>query len=408
MPKIIIKEEDITTAGVTTGANFAVVVPGFCGEAYNSAVFDANGVYECSNRSAFETNVKSVAPTSQSNYGNLMARELLNLGYTVLYKKIESEESGMTGTLNDLKNPNFWACLKDKSNYNFRYICTGGYNEIEAFTCIKNVATYVNGSTDSIPGRGDCIALFDQSVANFSATDYTGLITAINNLPQGKFTATIIPGFVTYSDNVTLPGSFHYLACAINSINNLKFKEWYAVAGYTRGVCARAIKSTEGKKLGEIAINTLEPRTGGNEASGTLALNKAVNVIANIHGVYYLWGNRTNEPLTENGLTASHFLNIRQLCCTLKQKLYIACRRFTFDPNSDLLWENFCNTIRPTLEDMKANQGITDYKIIKIKSTKKATLTAIIRIVPIEAVEDFDLTVSLVDDISGTTVAVTE
>ena len=51
---------------------------------------------------------------------------------------------------------------------------------------------------------------------------------------------------------------------------------------------------------------------------------------------------------------------------------------------------------------MKADQGISDYKILKVKSDRKAFLSAIIRIVPIEAVEDFDISVYLEDSISGT------
>jgi hypothetical protein len=103
-----------------------------------------------------------------------------------------------------------------------------------------------------------------------------------------------------------------------------------------------------------------------------------------------------------------HFLNIRQLCTTIKKELYVACRRFTFDPNSDTLWFNFINAIKPTLELMKADQGIKDYKILKVATDKKATLKAKIRIIPIEAVEDFDLEISLEDSFGETTVNASE
>ena len=46
---------------------------------------------------------------------------------------------------------------------------------------------------------------------------------------------------------------------------------------------------------------------------------------------------------------------------------------------------------------MKADQGIDEYEIIKVATTQKATLKARIRIVPIEAVEDFDITIELAD-----------
>jgi hypothetical protein len=165
-----------------------------------------------------------------------------------------------------------------------------------------------------------------------------------------------------------------------------------------------------GCKFGESAIDILEPRN----YKGDGYPSRAVNLIVKIKNSYFLWGNRTAYKLgdamsiTEGDLRASHFLNIRQLCSTIKKQVYVACRRFTFDPNSDLLWLNFCNAIRPTLERMKADQGITDYKFVKVKSSKKALLTAKIRIVPIEAVEDFDINIYLEDSISGVTTGIEE
>lgn len=112
--------------------------------------------------------------------------------------------------------------------------------------------------------------------------------------------------------------------------------------------------------------------------------------------------------MNADGLKFSHFLNIRQLCCTLKQVLYEATRKFTFEPNSDLLWINFVNAIKPTLEAMKADQGISGYKISRVATDKKALLVAKVRIVPIEAVEDFDLSIYLEDSLSGIIVDVDE
>jgi hypothetical protein len=97
-------------------------------------------------------------------------------------------------------------------------------------------------------------------------------------------------------------------------------------------------------------------------------------------------------------------LNIRQLCTTLKKQLYVSCRKFTFEPNSDLLWIEFCNSIKETLDRMKADQGISDYRLIKVKSTKKALLSAKIKIVPIEAVEDFEIDLYLEDALESTTI----
>jgi hypothetical protein len=50
---------------------------------------------------------------------------------------------------------------------------------------------------------------------------------------------------------------------------------------------------------------------------------------------------------------------------------------------------------------MKADQGIEDYRIVKIKARQKALLKARIRIVPMYAVEDFDISLTLEDSVGG-------
>jgi hypothetical protein len=285
-----------------------------------------------------------------------------------------------------------------------------------------------------LPGRGDCIALIELDESTYVNTTSSErperlIIKAIRDMStvsgdpdKGSFCAMTVPSIVynmtvpgdnkdgsnKYDNNKKFPGSFHYLACFMNSLKS-GFAEWYAAAGYTRGVSGYTVDYTT-VKLGEIAINALEPRNIASENDPTFACN----VIANFRGSYYLWGNRTAHPLGDSksadkgDLVASHFLNIRQLCTTIKKQLYIACRSFTFNPNSDALWFNFVNAIRPTLEAMKVDQGIRDYRIMKVYTATKATLKAKIRIIPIEAVEDFDLEVSLEDSFGETTATVTE
>ena len=277
---------------------------------------------------------------------------------------------------------------------------------------------------DATSGRGDCIALIEVDESQY-ITKAAGkrpenqIIDAINamadiNADNGKYCACAVPSVVykmtadeRFNSNKKFPGAFHYLACFKNSLG-LGFAEWYAAAGYTRGVSSYVIDHTT-VKLGEVAIQALEPRNIENQSEQP---KFAVNVIANFRGSYYLWGNRTCHPLGDamggNDLVASHFLNIRQLCTTIKKQLYVSCRRFTFDPNSDVLWINFKNSITPMLDRMKADQGVRDYKIEKVYTDKKATLKARIRIVPIEAVEDFLLEVSLEDSLGETAVTIAE
>lgn len=544
MPKILINERDNTSPGTPASyANYAVLITGFSGrkpDLVNDAVLaDSNGVYEFSSAQAFKDTIGLVAPkkTTQASeygsvdnyhYGNQMAYELLNLGYSIVYKPISN--------IREMNDANFWEVFKDKASYDFRFITHGllestdldsnaeyisannrltavkdaaaelskikvaaeeieieqeanketekaeyreaeyqkimeafdgfinikdssksRYSSFEAAVIgtdtelaelnsklaginsdsistsiinsinghIANLAKYVTDSAES--GRGDCIALIEldestyTSINNVESKPERAIISAINEISQidadnGKYCAMTVPS-IYYNmtsdatfNNKKFPGAFHYLACFINSLK-LGFAEWYAAAGYTRGVSSYMVDHTS-VKLGEIAINALEPRNYDDPQSDYPKF--ACNVIANFRGSYYLWGNRTAHPLGKKGnletgdLVASSFLNIRQLCTTIKKQLYVACRRFTFDPNSDTLWVNFVNAIKPTLEAMKADQGIRDYKILKVYTDKKATLKAKIRIIPIEAVEDFDLEVSLEDSFGETAAVVNE
>lgn len=339
--------------------------------------------------------------------GNQIAYELLGLGYTVFYKKCNSD-------LSDLANATFWEALKDKTNYDFRYIMTGYLSGSEATENIIKVAK----------DRGDCIALLDIDSSAYKGEDarntkIDNIISEANGYTTDKNCAIFLPTVVydltrskNYEDifkNMRFPASFHYLTCVANASE--RYAEWYAASGFTRGVSPFGIKTTD-FTVGEAIIDKLQPRNQASQDSSLKApLKHAVNVIAKFRNQYLLWGNRTANTLRagdDDDLIASDFLNIRQLCCTLKKQIYVACRQLTFDPNSEMLWINFKNKIRPILEKMKADQGIQDYEFVKIANAPKATLKAQIRIVPIEAVEDFEIDVMLEDSLDGVVIGETD
>ena len=297
----------------------------------------------------------------------------------------------------------------------------------EANKAIMNLVLYVQDEDyEARPGtgRGDCVALIEVDESKYvngeSGRPEAKIIAAAQEMnisaEAGPYCACTVPSVVykmtadtKFGENKKFPGAFHYLVCYKRMID-ANYPEWFAAAGYNRGVSSYTIDYTT-VKLGEVAIQALEPRYK-RPAPFNYEMPFAVNVIANFRGSYYLWGNRTCAALGDfaggGDLTAQHFLNIRQLCTTIKKQLYVSCRRFTFDPNSDVLWINFKNSITPTLDRMKANQGVRDYKIEKVYTDKKATLRARIRIVPIEAVEDFVLEISLEDSLGDATVTITE
>lgn len=302
---------------------------------------------------------------------------------------------------------------------------TGGYYTAAAMNQICQLADFNNNTTieeadtyGNLAGRGDCIALcdIDENMSGHEVNASKSMREILENIgysakaisSANQYAAIFGPkveyvmsdkAVEDFGGNKTFPASFHYLACAARTFG--RYKEWYAVAGYNRGISSYSIETTS-VKLGEIAINTLAPRIINGYTT------KSVNLILHERGNYYLWGNRTGYALDNKGIEFRHFLNIRQLCCSIKKQLYTACRQFTFDPNSDLLWINFVNAIKPTLEAMKADQGIKGYTITRTANDKKALLTARIRIVPIEAVEDFDISIYLEDSLTGIVVNANE
>ena len=372
------------------------------------------------------------------SFGNQIAYQLVKLGYTVLYKKLDDETSyGDKQGLDAMDTPEFWEVLKDKATYDFRYITTGGYAKLEAYEQIAKIATFrkgddvlepkdlPSGDLKDAPGRGDCIALIDFPEDSFESVkaNQSELIKAIRLYGKTNYTITeegkeifneyskfFIPNVIYDLDlntndiykNQTFPGSFHYLACAARAFK--LFREWFAVSGYDRGISDLKIVGTT-LTLGDLATTALQPRIGYPDDE---AFNKAVNVVTKIRGNYYLWGNRTAHTIKTTGLIASDFGNIRELCCSLKKVIWLACKQLTFSPNSDLLWINFCNKIRPLLDAMKANEGIGDYAFVQVPTDKKAVMLGKIRIVPIEAVEDFELDLYLENSIEGQVVEVEE
>ena len=347
-----------------------------------------------------------VPEVAKYHFGNQIAYELLGLGYHILFKKLES--------LDELSNHDFYAGLDDKSVYNFRYILSGLRSDnTDANEELAKLATL----------RGDIIALLDldencyldqkiQSNPLELAKSITNTIT--NNLQHADTNSTILaPSLKLYMaddsvyKNKTLPMSLYYLACAKYALEN-NYKEWYAVAGYRRGICRYTIDKPL-LTVGETLVNKLSPRRrtdiGTNPGGGKCTVSKACNLVALIKGNYYIWGNRTAEPLGEpetGELSAKHYLNIRQLITTLKQELYTVLTSKTFNPNSDTLWYSFKSAITPVLETMVNTDGIADYEIRRSENTQKGTMSAIIRLVPIEAVEDFEITISLENSLEET------
>ena len=307
--------------------------------------------------------------------------------------------------------------LMDKGEYQIKFLTLGAYPSFEFGLAEKKENTeiietynvFVN-LIETAAKRGDCIALVDhtnnstRTLQTTAGSVYSSLSAYVKNSltitrkggdsEDGYTYGAMFTPYATYrlstqnNEQYTLPASFGYLsAFAASTQTN---PNWYAVAGVSRGVPSGLIGLSQ--NITNAIADLYQPRN-----------NVAINCITNIKPYgYTIWGNRTLKNNSADGdLKALSFLNIRVLTCDLKKTLYQACKRYTFENNTDITWLNFKSQIEPTLAKMLSGNGIASYQIIKVATTKKATIEAIIRLVPIEPVEDWFITIELTDGVEA-------
>lgn len=296
----------------------------------------------------------------------------------------------------------------DVGNYAMKYITSGGYPAIYLDSNAAN-CTLANKMLAFAAKRGDCVALIDhtEQFSSFDPTNNLSIYNQIQNkistngefgamfsswqtytrIASGKETYTNADGSVKNQLTLRAPASFAYLMALADSIQTND--PWLAVAGVTRGLVRNLDGTVSAYTNG--AADKMQERTG-----------VSVNGITNIQPYgYSLWGNRTLKKNAEN-LTATSFLNMRNLVSDVKKLCYRVARSCTFEQNNDVLWVNFKSKLTPTLDRMKSGYGISDYKIVRDltheKAVEKATLCAKVILYPVYAVEDFYITILLNDD----------
>ena len=193
-------------------------------------------------------------------------------------------------------------------------------------------------------------------------------------------------------DEILMPPSFGYLITLAKSVRTNN--NWLAIAGIARGQVPYFAGPYTLERLSNNTANKMQPRNG----------KTSINAITNIRPYgYTIWGNRTMKNNEDNarggddGLTATSFLNIRNMVSDVKKTAYNAAKQCMFEQNSDVLWVNFCSMVTPLLDKLMSGQGLSNYKIIKQPTDEKAKLKATIVLYPIYAVEDFEITIELQD-----------
>lgn len=294
--------------------------------------------------------------------------------------------------------------LVDRNNYPIKYISSGAYPtyQVPSANIVQEdmyIPTYKESEIAErmmkVAGdRTDAVALID-CLDNFGELSLEELYENLQDLPTNytqlnELTAkyaqmTIGAGkynLRTYDNVITLPGSFAYLRCLAESSKTNP--NYYAIAGVTRGLVPNFIEPVVNITGAEAEL--CQQRTG-------ISINPITKISP--YG-YTIWGNRTLYPNVDD-LIASSFLNIRVLCADIKKEIFKITQGLSFELYTDILWVNFKSALQSVLDKIKTNGGIRSYNIKQVSTNSRATIKALITITPVEAVEDFDITLELAD-----------
>ena len=271
--------------------------------------------------------------------------------------------------------------------------------------------------------RKDCVIVYTKITTSYSENEKNALTAACNYItedtkkeffsdeekqPVGKyvlpFYANETAGVHDINDSsIQLDAGQAYILAFLNNVAQGR-AEWLAIAGSVKGAIPYNYKVDD--FLTEEEIDNMQLRKY--DANNLIAINPIVNM--NPWGTR-IWGNRTclpNESVKDENdtankdadqLVASSFANIRIAICDIKKALYKAARKYQFEQNTDVLWVNFTSEVNSLLEEMKSSYGIVGYRWRRDVANERAKIKATLKIVPIEAVEDFDLTIELADSL---------
>ena len=244
--------------------------------------------------------------------------------------------------------------------------------------------------------RGDAVALIDHT--NNPSRPLTGANSVygsvvLSSFTHGEFGAMFTPWavYTTVKEGVkvpasqVMPASFGYLLSLGKSIKTNA--NWLATAGVARGLVPYIQSLNTVDRLSNTIANLYQPRDG-------IAINPITDIKP--YGLT-IWGNRTLRK-NVGDLAATSMLNIRNLVSDVKKVAYTTAKSLMFEQNSDVLWVNFKAGITPTLDRMLSGQGVSGYKIIRGETTSKAKVVAEIKIYPLYAIEDFEITVVISDE----------
>ena len=331
-----------------------------------------------------------------------MAISLLTLGLTVIYQCVLDDANIVTtptvASLYSFVKSNTFedTVLGDVGQYNIAYLTLGGYPSFEY--------TYSDGTVlaDKMIAcaqhRGDCVALIDatnNTQRAIGTNDDTSVFKSAQNITPNDNTILGSYGalFYPYVKNET--PSFAYLKCVANAAQNTDGVSALAIAGVNRAV----VRGAKAEDIVPTIPNSVADAYSTKEL-GKIAINGITNIVP--YGPT-VWGNRTllkNKASSSNReyRQALSFLNVRVMVNNIKKYIRSVAQSLTFEPNNDILWVNFKAGISTYLDQLITGYGLSKYTIEKQDTRGKlATIKAKIKLYVIEAVEDWELELQVID-----------
>ena len=292
--------------------------------------------------------------------------------------------------------------LSEISTYNIKYLTSGGYPTFEysqtsGSGSSQTTVTLAQKMATLAATRGDAIAFIDHT--DNAARALTGENSVYGVVSEGflspatsSFATMITPWGIydtTESSDVSLPGSFGYFLALSRALKT--YPSWLPIAGVVRGLIPSLKSLRTDKTLTNAIADSYQT------ATTVTTSNISINAITYINDQgYSVWGNRTTS-LPANGF-ATVFLNMRNLICDVKKQAFKAAQQYMFEQNTDILWVNFKNNIQKLLDQMVSGTAVNRYKIIRLTTSDKTKIAAKILIVPIYAVEAFEISIIMTDE----------
>lgn len=300
--------------------------------------FDGWDIYRKARTNTNEFKANKYKGTISNGEGATFSKIMNGEGLGLSGNCITSDYYAYLAGINQFENP---------ERYEINLFATPGIDYV-------NNEYLVSDALDMIENRDDTLYIPTTPDKPWGATDsedemYSSMDVAdnLNDTSIDSFYAATYYPWVKYFDKVNniylnLPATKDAVRVMANTDN--KRYPWIAPAGVERGV-------VEGKKLHFFA--KLEDRDN--------VYDNRINALMTFEEGIRIWGNKTlyicdeTDPLNR--------INSVRLYLYMKKLITKAARTLIFEPNDETLKEEFERIIKPILQQIKADRGITEYQL---------------------------------------------